>query len=291
MARTVAGAAPGRTNRRFLIIAVLFAALSGALVFAWMNSQSGKSDSGSAAGGSRQVVVAKTIIKQRTEITADMVEVKSIPANAVIEGGFATVDEVVGKIARLPLEVNQQVVANGIVDTNRPVADALSQVVPNGRRGYSITATQLNTAGGLILPGDYVDVIWVCCTNENIVTLTRTVVQNVQVAALAQNIIDAGPVASGDGTGVDEDPVAVDKEKVDSEAVTITLLVSPDQADLLAMAENLGDMRVALRGPSDTNIDPPEEDFTLVTELLPPDVLQALPKEFWPKGYKPEGTQ
>lgn len=287
MARSVAGAAPGRTNRRFLIIAVLFASLSGALFYAWMASQAGDSGGGgTAAGGAQQVVVAKTAIKQRTEITADMLEVKSIPTNAVVGGGFATVAEVVGKTARLPIEPNQQVVLRSVVDTTGP-ADALAQVIPNGRRGYAITASQVTTAGGLILAGDYVDIYWICCGGATAI-LAKTVVQNVQVAAIAQNLINAGPVASGDATGVDEDPVSAEAETQTPEAVTITLLVTPDQGHLLLLAEQAGTLRAALRGVNDTAIAPPSEDFTSTLELLPLEVLQGLPQELWPTGYKPQ---
>jgi pilus assembly protein CpaB len=291
MARSVAGAAPGRTNRRFLIIAVLFAALSGALVFAWMSSQNKDEGGGSTAVGSVDAVVAKTEIKQRTTITADMLEIKSIPANLVVDGHFTTIDEVVGKVTKLPVRANEQVVLNSVVDTDRPSAEALAQVVPSGRRGFSVKAVPHNTAGGLILPGDYVDVVWVCCTGENVVALTKTVVQNVQVAAIATNIVSSGPVASSDGTGIDDDPVAAEKEKTDAEAVTATLLLTPKQSHLVVMAEDTGDLRLSLRGVNDTQIAPPEEDYTLMIELLPREIVEQLPPELWPDGYKDEATQ
>ncbi len=291
MARSVAGAAPGRTNRRFLIIAVLFAALSGALMFAWMSSQSSEGKSGTTAAGSLDAVVAKTDIPQRTTITAEDLEVISVPENLIVDGHFTTIDEVVGKVTKLPIRANQQVVLNAVVDTNRPVADALSQVVPSGRRGFSVKAVPVNTAGGLILPGDYVDVVWVCCTAENVVVLAKTVVQNVQVAAIATNIVSSGPVASSDGTGIDDDPVAGEKEKTDSEAITVTLLLTPEQSHHVVMAEDTGDLRLSLRGVNDTTIAPPEEDFTTILELLPESVLQGLPEELWPDGYKDEPNQ
>ena len=42
------------------------------------------SSGGTARAGDQQVVVAQVPIKQRTTITADMLEVKSVPLNAVI---------------------------------------------------------------------------------------------------------------------------------------------------------------------------------------------------------------
>jgi pilus assembly protein CpaB len=287
MARTVAGAAPGRTNRRFLIIAILFASLSGALFYAWMASQSGDSSGsgGSGAAGSQKVVVAKTVIKQRTEITADMLEVKSIPVNAVVGGGFTTLADVVGRTAKLPIEANQQVVLSSVVDTTG-AADTLANVVPNLRRAYAITASESTTAGGLILPGDYVDIYWICCKGTPI--LAKTVVQNIQVAAIAQNIVDAGPVGSSDGTGVEGDPVSAGQGEQNPEASTITLLVTPEQAHLLLLAEQSGPLHAALRGVNDAIIAPDTELFTSTLKLLPLEVLQTLPRELWPEGYAPQ---
>src|SRR5688572_26825148 len=125
MARTVA--APGRTNRRFLLIAILFAALSGSLMYAWMASQGGGDDSGTAGAGSQQVVVARQAIQERTAITADMLQIKSVSTNAVVTGAFTDVDTAVGKVTKLPIEANAQVVASAVIDTTRPTADQLAQ--------------------------------------------------------------------------------------------------------------------------------------------------------------------
>ena len=297
MARSVAGAAPGRTNRRFLIIAVLFAALSGALVFAWMSAQGEDTGGGGGAAGSQDRVVAKTDIRQRTTITADMLEIKSVPANLQVEGYFTTIDEVVGKVTKLPIRANEQIVLNSVVATTGPSVDALAQVVPTGRRGFSINATQVKTAGGLVLPGDYVDVVWVCCEKglqlggstdggqttgkTDGIILARTIVQTVQVAAVAQQIVSSGPVSSGDGTGIGDDPVASESGDKAPEAITVTLLVTPEQAHVLIMAESTGELRAALRGIGDETIVPPSEDFAYISPgLIPEEIMQALREAF-----------
>ena len=291
MARTGAVAAP-RTNRRFLLIAALLAVLTGSLFYAWMSANSGDDGSTSVAEGSEQVVVAKAGIKQRTKITEDMLELKAVPTDLILAGSFSSLDNVVGKVTRLPIEANGQVIASAVVDPENPVGEALAQVVPTGKRAYSINASQVRTAGGLVLPGDYVDVIWVCCTEEDVVVLTKTVVQNVQVLAVAQNQVDAGPASSSDG-GAGEDPVAAEEGEPEPEAITATLLVTNEQAHHLIMAENTGEMRLTLRGVEDTTTPPTSgnDDFTLVTELLPFEVLQAIPNSFWPEGYQPDEAQ
>lgn len=291
MARTVA--APGRTNRRFLLIAILFAALSGSLMYAWMASQGGDDSGGSAGAGSQQVVVARQAIQERTAITAEMLEVKSVSTNAVVDGAFTDIDSVVGKVTKLPIAANAQVVQTAVIDTSRPTAEQLAQVVPTGKRAFSIDISEITAAGGLILPGDYVDIIWVCCTggSDGAVALTRTLLQNVQVAAISQNLVVAGPVSGTAGEGEQpaaENPVAAAPGEAKPEAVSMTLLVTPEQSHLLAMAQPTGELHAALRGVGDTTVAAPEDDWTLAIELLPVEILAQLPEGLWPDGYRDE---
>ena len=139
-------------RRRWIEIAILFAALSGSLMYAWMASQGGSDDSGPAGTGSQQVVVARQAIQERTAITSDMLQIKSVSTNAVVTGAFTDVDSAVGKVTKLPIEANAQVVASAVIDTSRPTADQLAQVVPTGKRGFSIDISEVTAAGGLILP-------------------------------------------------------------------------------------------------------------------------------------------
>ncbi len=277
MARTVA-ASQGRTNRRFLLIAVLLGGLAAALVYAKLSTDGGGGGGGSTSATSAQIVVAKTAIKQRTLVTAEMLELKSVPTNLVVTGAFTSVTDVVGKVTKYPLDANEQIVVTGVVDLSSPQADALSQVVPTGKRGFSISVSEVKSAGGLVLPGDYVDIVWVCCKDQ--VALARTVLQNVQVAAISQNIVPSGPA------GGSEDPVAAEGTAPKPEAISMTLLITDQQAHLLLMAENTGDMRAALRGVGDTTIEPATLDYTLATDLLPEAILAGIPRGLWPEGYK-----
>ena len=293
MARTVAGAAPSRLNRKFLVVAVLLAALSATLIYAGLSSSRGGSKS-SSGGAAVSVVVAKSAIKQRTTITRDMLDVKSLGQDAVLAGSFSNVDDVVGKVTKFPIEANQQVISTSVVDTTKPVTDSLAVVVPSGRRAMSINASQVVTAGGLLLPGDYVDIIWECCSGgitgqgtapgtsftTQAVVFARPIAQNVQVAAVAQDIVSSGPVggaAGGSPTDTSGNPVAADAAKKTPDAVTITLLVTPEQADILVLGEKTGELRASLRNPGDTATVPsPQETQYLVPGLIPPDVLKFL---------------
>lgn len=299
MAQRVASGSGGRLNRRFLLVAILLAGLSAALVYARISAtDSDKSGGGTAGGGNVPVVVASIAIQERTLITEDMLEIKNVPSGAAALGAFGNIEDVVGQVTKFPVAVNQQVLSTSVVDTSRPVDNAqLAIVVPTGMRGFAISANQVNTAGGLLLPGDYVDIVWTCCPNglewasteagktfsTSAIILTRPVVQNVQIAAVAQQIVPSGPV--GDGTdgedGASTNPVAADVPNQVPDAATITLLVTPQQAGALLMAEQTGTLRAALRNPGDTDVIPEADAITFVTPgLVPPEVMELIQRTF-----------
>jgi pilus assembly protein CpaB len=264
-------------NRRFLLVAILLAGLSAALVYAKISS-SGDDGGGSSPTGTIPVVVAKAAIKQRTTLTAEMLEVKSISTDSVIPGAFSDPVSVIGQVTKYPIDANSQVVPSMVVNTESPIgAAALALVVPNGKRAMSIQASQVTNAGGLVLAGDYVDILWGCCNEKPV--FVRTLLKNVQVAAVAQAIVNAGPVDANDTEPVPGEPGAAQPD-----AATITLLLTPDEAQQVLLAETNGLFRVDLRGVGDQEL--PETRIIPITELIPIEVIDALPEPLKPDGFR-----
>ena len=286
MARTAAGSLPGRTNRKFLIVALMFGALTAVLFYALTANRTSTSKTSTASATQVQVVVARVPIRQRTSITADMLELKSVPADARVAGAVAGVNDVVGKVTKFPIEINQQVAASAIVDTTKPaVGAALDVVIPAGRRAMSIQASQLTNAGGLILPGDYVDIVWICCQDKTVVA--KTLLRNIQVAAIDQGLISSGPVdvkGSATPSAGGNAPIAADQANPLPSAVTTTLLLTPTESQQLFLAETTGKLRVVLRNVGDQDVaDTPPSSFM---DIAPADQLKALPDALKPEGFK-----
>jgi pilus assembly protein CpaB len=284
MARSVTSMTSGRTGRRYVVLALVLALLSAALVYAAL-SRTGE-ESGAGAGDKQTVVVAKEAIPARSEIVGSMVELRQVPINAAGDQALASLDAVVGRVTRYPISANEQLLASKIVSPDLPLeGEALSYVVPEGMRAVSITASQVLSAGGLVLPGDYVDILWDYPQKGATVPLfARTIVQNVEVAAVAQTLVDVVPseVEEENGEPVSTGSTAPQRARNSEaepqpEAVTLTLLVTPHQAQTLFLAEETGGLRAVLRSFSDGA----EVDVPVVTllELLP---LDTLPPELVP---------
>ena len=276
MARVATGSAGSRTNRKFLIVAILFGALTAVLFYA-VTSRGGNSSSSTASGGDVQVVVAKAIIPQRTTITASMLEVKNVPLSATAAGYFGESAALVGKVTRFPVTANQQITADDVLDP-APGASGLSGVVPVGQRAISIQASQVISAGGLIVPGDFVDLVWSWPKTDPLTS--KTVLRNVQVAAVDQAIVNEALAPAGSATPVASTSAGVTK----ADAVTLTLLLNEQDAQKIFLAEQTGTIRAAIRNKGDQDL--ADTGVADIGQLVPLDIARSLPPELRP-NFKP----
>lgn len=149
-----------------------------------------------------------------------------------------------------------------------PLSDArrtLSGSIPTGLRAMTIQAFRTALFGGLLRPGDHVDVI-VTVGDPQILNMGRTAVilENVTVLAVGQDVHVDGPTQP---QTVQE---AQDRQVRMGQASNVTLEITVEQSALLAQARNQGSIFLALRSPSDEVTSP-----TPYPDVGPQDVLDA----------------
>lgn len=124
----------------------------------------------------------------------------------------------------------------------------LTAIIPDGMRAVTLRVDDTISVGGFVRPGHRVDVLTtVDFRGERDATVTKVILQNVQVLATGQEI-----------DSDDKDPKITP---------TVTVLVNLEQAERLALAANSGKIRLALRNSNDVN-----EDHTpgiSLCELIP----------------------
>jgi pilus assembly protein CpaB len=225
-------------------------------------------------------VVAKTDIPARTKITASMVDVKLVAPESRSSLAYNDATAVIGQVTRFPIAANEQVLSTKVVSLTGTAgaAKALSFVVPRGKRAMAVTVSQVVSAGGLVLPGDYVDILVVydvkfqsdpknpASREEEKAFLVMTLLQNIEVLAVSQTVVDVVPEA----TPVAGQRVRNTESKPDPEAITVTLALTPEQAQILFLAESNGKIRMAVRSFGDGDEAPLKHLTDL--ELLPPNL-------------------
>jgi pilus assembly protein CpaB len=178
----------------------------------------------------RHIVVATAPIPVGTMLTADMVRLQAWPADSPVPGAFATVEEVVNRGALVEIAQNEPL-------TNSKVASpesgaGLPPRIPPGMRAMSVRVNDVIGVAGFAVAGTRVDVLVTVKPDRE--SISRTVVSNVQVLASGTNA-DTAQAREGQAVA----------------ARVVTLLVTPDDAERLALAENQGEIMLALRNPLD----------------------------------------
>ena len=105
------------------------------------------------------VVVAAGPITPRTVITGDMIRVQQLPAEAIHPSALRSPSDAIGKVARIAMTGDEQLLTTKLYLQNDQ--SGLAFMVPEGMRAVSVGVSEVIGSGGMIVPGDRVDVIGV----------------------------------------------------------------------------------------------------------------------------------
>lgn len=259
-------------NRGLLVLAGLAGLAAAVLVFVALASAGGDDGGSSApAATSVNVVVASQRIAAGTEITAEMLKVVEIPENLVISGHYADSSLVVGETTSVAIPAGEQIttekLGSYIVDN-----DAVSGVLTQQERGLGFSIQEVTAVGGLLQPGDHVDIVATynirsaTGLGENeYIQRTEVILQNVEVISVAQLNLkpEPQPKAAGDESTAATDDVTYasgelpDEVEEQPRASTLTLKLDPDQTlKLISFQDSPATVRIwsALRGFGNTVI-------------------------------------
>jgi pilus assembly protein CpaB len=190
------------------------------------------------------VIVAARDLYQGVTITEDDLYAVQIPPKYLPEGVFLSPEHVVGRIPRERILANEFVRADRLADPESGVG--LNAVIPRGMRAISINISDGAALSGFLNPNNYVDVLVTVqpeeATSAQKMPETRTLLQAVFVL--------------GVNSRMQKETAETAKEKRGSQKPSVTLLVTADQAEQIAHAENLGEIVLTLRNDLDVNFTP-----------------------------------
>ncbi|HEX5040150.1 MAG TPA: Flp pilus assembly protein CpaB [Candidatus Limnocylindria bacterium] len=113
----------------------------------------------------RSVVVAARDIPARKAIEEADVVVRDVVADPTNEGAFASLDQVLGRVAGVPVTTGQLINVNTLASTTEGSTFSIlapgEEYDPNGAdvRAVSLTVADANAVAGLLVPGQRVDLI------------------------------------------------------------------------------------------------------------------------------------
>ncbi len=178
------------------------------------------------------IVAAKPLEFGETIELEDLREVEW-PENAVPEGAFLTIDQLVGAEGMEPRYIMRPVDKDEVIMASRVTAfgqDAgiRSRLSP-GMRAFTIRVDAASGVSGFVQPGDKVDIYWTGQSPTG--PITRLLLEGISVIAIDQSADESQNIAQLAGT--------------------ITVEVSPEVVARLAQAQSTGRLALSLRGTDD----------------------------------------
>jgi pilus assembly protein CpaB len=221
-----------RRNRTFIVLLVAVALASGATYFVYRAIT--RIPVRQVEVASLYVAVAADNLPLGTRLTKEQIKLVGWPASSPVAGSFSSPDALVGRGLIQAVHVNEPLTETKLAPVE--AGAGLPPSIPPGMRALSVRVNDVIGVAGFTTPGTRVDVL-VTLNNQamNGGSMSRAVVSNVQVLTA--------------GTLYDQE------QSKDGKAIpstVVTLMVTPEDAERITLAQASGQIMLVLRNPLDT---------------------------------------
>ncbi|WP_428936832.1 Flp pilus assembly protein CpaB [Fontivita pretiosa] len=180
------------------------------------------------------VVVVRSDIPAGTALKAEHLTLTRMSGGVSPQGVFSDPAQLEGRVVTVAMVAGQPVLE--AVLAPRGAGNGLQALIPEGKRAMTVEINEFSGVAGNLTPGCRVDVV-ATISGDHGEMLSRTIVQNVKVQALGsrqQTDNDSAPIRS------------------------VTLIVTPKEAEAIELASATGRPRLVLRSGSDNDTTPTE---------------------------------
>jgi pilus assembly protein CpaB len=215
-----------------LVVAVFFGLVAAYGIYNFLSHQQKETDTLRAAN--QEIVVAAQDILPGTifndeSLKKGLTKTTPWPKTSIPAGAFSTPQQIMGKVSRVKILANEPILESRLAGEGAGLTVRLEA----GKRAVALRVDEIVGVSGFIVPDDRVDVI-----------LTTTPLGAAQDAKISKIVLQNKRVLS----------VAQSTEQKDGKpqlARSITLEVTPEEAEKLSLASQEGQIALALRGLGD----------------------------------------
>ena len=259
-------------GRRFVLIlglALVIGLVTGSVVY---RAITGKFEVDARTQPTKELAVAAANINLGETLTSQHIKLVSWPKDSVPVGSLGSVAEVEGRVALTSIVVGE-LLLDAKLAPKLAGGGILPMLVPENLRGVTIKVDDAVRESGFVSPNSRVDVVVSIAERQGSAERTgKVILQNIPVLAAGQSVEMRG-----------NKPVPV---------TTVTLALTPEQAERLAVAQTEGRLMLATRNLGDNRV--VETPGTNVRKLLgtssapspkPPTPTRVVPSEKPPPPY------
>ena len=237
-----------------LIVALVVALATGLLALSYLKGQQKPEAKVEIVVPLKPVLLAAKDIPIHAKITADMITRTTKPENTIEPGALDDPKAAIGDVALIAIPMNSAITTSKV---GTPGSIGITSRLKPGLRAMTIPVDMVKSVAGLIAPGDRVDVMSSVGRVGIHPPTTYTIIRGAMVLALNQEIESVpAPGASTSPAGP-------------SAPSTVTLAVTPQQADLLTVADLNSTLRLTLRSPEERLSSLPVEPLQFNTADVP----------------------
>ncbi len=180
------------------------------------------------------IAVASADMAWGTPIKKEMIREVPYPQENLPVGHFKKIEDLKGRVLVTPVKRNEPILESKLAPIDIKNGGVIGVLDPD-KRAMAVKVNQVVALPGFVKPGDRVDIM-VTMSGSGKKKITKTVLENMLVLAIGTQM-ERGPA---DGK---PKPVKI-----------ITFEVSLEEAEMLAMASNGGQLRFALRSPLNSEL-------------------------------------
>ena len=217
-----------------------------------INQMMAKQGPSASSGETMEIYVAAKNINANDLLQADSLKLEAWPKDKVPAGALHKPHDIEGRRARGRLYGGEPILDAKLLGKGEAGGSVIENI-PAGFRVVAIRVDAVKAGANLIKPGDRVDMIVHMQQNSSRginEPTTKTFLQNVRVFA-----VNDVHVRDTDG-----------QQKITAQ--TISLMVKPEQVEFITLAEEMGKIRLSMRGNND-------DDLAATGGVTPDDLLRV----------------
>ena len=214
----------------FLGLAIIIAFVTSVLIYNFLQRKAKVKD---VTLETQSIAVAKVDLNWGTVLTSEVIEMKPFLKKSLPAGHFTDSSSLTGRVLIFPVKTNEPIFESKLAPTSIKTGGVAAVVSPK-KRAVAVKVDKVIGVAGFVNPGNRVDVLVTIATGKTSEPITKIVLENILVLA-------AGPEIQTKG-----------KEERPSPVDVITLEVTPEEAEKLALAATEGKLQLALRNFADT---------------------------------------
>ncbi|MEJ2071539.1 MAG: Flp pilus assembly protein CpaB [Syntrophobacterales bacterium] len=214
----------------WLMMALIFGATATFMAMGWLKSLSEKRAQHQKPTMVPVVVAAKDI-PSAVALAKDQLKVRQWPSDTALAGKFSRLPDVTGRVTATPLAAGEPVLESKLAP--KGVIPGLTALLLMNKRAMTVKVDEASGVAGFLNPDNRVDVVVTVDKGDfNVDPIAKVVLQNLRVLGTGQKIEKR----------LGEKPQVVP---------TVTLEVTPEEGERLALATKEGNISLVLRNQQD----------------------------------------